>query len=853
MTRSATHRSVLPQGKTAWASLPGVGLCGLMFMLLAFQAMPAQGEESALGELQIVGIITNENDTGAVAAYRRNDQFWLPLTEILASLGFELAGDRNNLVIRTDLGSAAIEPRYLAEADGQLYIRADAFADQLATPVRFDAGDYALVFLPPARSLPGPAGQAVKPDVSAPSWSVSRLDAEAGYLYRDESDVNFFSAELGGALAGGQWQGRLRRDSLGDAGFEDYVWLRRSQNKVWAVGSRQVALHPLLPAFEFTGAAVSLSPRIDTLFDTVSTGSQLSRSDQSAVRDFDGTGPAGGVAELRVDQVAYDRIRIGLDGRYEFRNVALPARGYQQIEVHLFERTSRTPVRIDDFSQTISQVVLPEGTYFASLGAGVSGNPLSNALSVQDESLSFLAQARYGITEALTGEVMVQRDGSQVQFLAGSAYEFAPRWNAAAAIAGGEQGDGYHLETNGLGERWRFRAYAVDRSADLGRDASKLRRRQADFQWQVTPGLTLGLLGRSEKIDRLDRAFLKPTLAWFAGRRFSMRSYPDADGDYRHDMQYRPTTDWRLAWSGTQGGNLFDVSHRFDRRWRTRVTHQYGGPLDDRQVVSLTRFASNPWGATIEAGVSRTDGKIGYFFDALFGVVSGIRARFELRNEPIYTGLDSVPRELTAQLTLFGDFTLAGRRLLPARTGAVATGFGGIAGRLVVDDSPDSTWDLEEATILVNGAPRGRVGPGGSFYVDQLREGVHKVRVNEATLPIELQDTQGTLMVEVRGGAVTPVDFNIAAFYGFAGLVKDAGGEPVAGAHLVIRNTEGKVVARSVSDEFGLYRVDGLPSASYVVEAVGQGEASAVGRRPIESLTDFLFDQDVVLTSDELR
>lgn len=844
MTSLATHRVFrlrrIATGGTvrrAWVSLA-------LALALTFSA-----SGSELGEPHIVGVTVNEAEVGALAVYRENSWFWLPLSEILHALGFEYAEENDSTVIQTDLGSAVIESRYLTQVEGQTYIRQDAFAARLATAVAFDPGDYSLDFKPPGPPLQRPASQPVTPDVLAPSWSISRLDAEAGYLYRDESDVNFFSAELGGALAGGQWQGRLRRDSLGDAGLEDYVWLRRSDNRVWAVGSRQVALHPLLPAFEFTGAAVSISPRIDALYDTVTTGSQLSRSNQSAVRDFDGVGPAGGVAELRVDQVVYDRARIGLDGRYEFRNVALPARGYQQIEVHLFDRSSRTPIRIDDFSQTISQVVLPQGTYFASLGAGVSGNPLSNSLSVQDESLSFLAQARYGLTDSLTGEVMVQRDGSQVQFLAGGAYEFAPRWNAAGALAGSEEGRGYHFETNGLGEYWRFRAYAVERSAGLGRDASRLRRRQADFQWQATPGLSLGFLGRSEKIDRVDRMFIKPTLAWFAGRSFSLRSYPDADGDYRHDVQYRPADDWRLAWSRADGGNLFDVSHRFDRRWRARLTHQDGGSLDQRQIASVTRFAANPWGATMEAGISRTDGKLGYFFDALFSVASGIRARFELRNEPIYTGVDSVPKEFTAQLTLFGDFTLAGRRLLPARTGVIASGRGGIAGRLVVNDSSESSWDLQEATILVNGAPRGQVGPGGTFYVDQLREGVHKIRVNEATLPIELQDTQGTLMVEVRGGAVTPVDLNIAAFYGFAGQVRDRLGEPVAGVRLRILNSSGEIVARSVTDEFGLYRVDGLPTANYIVEAIPSGPETVAGRREVTSLNTFLFDQDVVLNA----
>lgn len=843
MAHPATHVVFRPRRTRAGAGIKGVCLIGLSLALVLSFAVHG----NTLGEPHIVGVTVNDTEVGAVAAYREQGRFWLPLGEIVHALGFEHAADNDNAVVRTSLGAAVIEPKYLTQIDGQTYIRQDAFAAQLATAVAFDSGDYSLNFQPPGPSLQRPAAQPVTPDVLAPSWSVSRLDAEAGYLYRDESDVNFFSAELGGALAGGQWQGRLRRDSLGDAGLEDYVWLRRSDNRVWAVGSRQVALHPLLPAFEFTGAAVSFSPRIDALYDTVSTGSQLSRSNQSAVRDFDGVGPAGGVAELRVDQVVYDRTRIGLDGRYEFRNVALPARGFQQIEVHLYDRSSRTPIRIDDFSQTISQVVLPQGTYFASLGAGVSGNPLSNSLSIQDESLSFMAQARYGLTDSLTGELMVQRDGSQVQFLAGGAYEFAPRWNAAAALAGGEEGNGYHFETNGLGEKWRFRAYAVERSAGLGRDASRLRRRQMDFQWQVTPGFSLGLLGRSEKIDRVNRAFLKPTLAWFAGRNFSLRSYPDADGDYRHDVQYRPADDWRLAWSRADGGNLFDVSHRFDRRWRTRLTHQDGGPLDQRQIASVTRFAANPWGATVEAGISRTDGKLGYFFDALFSVASGIRARFEVRNEPIFTGVDSVPKELTAQLTLFGDFTLAGRRLLPARTGVIASGRGGIAGRLVVNDSSAANWDLEQATILVNGAPRGRVGPGGSFYVDQLREGVHKIRVNEATLPIELQDTQGTLMVEVRGGAVTPVDLNVAAFYGFAGQVTDRSGKPVPGVKLHILNEAGEVVAQSVSDEYGLYRVDGLPSASYTVEAVVTEPGGVSGRHEVEALGAFLFDQNVVL------
>jgi hypothetical protein len=289
---------------------------------------------------------------------------------------------------------------------------------------------------------------------------------------------------------------------------------------------------------------------------------------------------------------------------------------------------------------------------------------------------------------------------------------------------------------------------------------------------------------------------------------------------------------------------------RLSDRWLLRGIAQRADSGIDRQELGFTRYGSGAWGSSIDFGVSRTRGKTGVFLDALFNVLPGIRARVEVRDRPLLTGFSQDVDDRLVNVSIFGNFTVAGRRLMPARTTRLTDTRGAIAGRVEIDAPADmQKWDLSKVGILVDGAPRGTPGPGGTFYVGYLESGVHQIKLDDEHLPIELRTLTPSVNVEVKGATVTSVVFRVAPSFGFAGRAIDASGEPVAGLALRIVGVDSKTVADVTTDSNGYYRVDGLPVDKYRVSRADQDETEEATLLTIARLDDFLFDQDVQLPS----
>ncbi len=52
----------------------------------------------------------------------------------------------------------------------------------------------------------------------------------------------------------------------------------------------------------------------------------------------------------------------------------------------------------------------------------------------------------------------------------------------------------------------------------------------------------------------------------------------------------------------------------------------------------------------------------------------------------------------------------------------------------------------------------------------------------------------------------------------FCGFVSDSAGEKIAGKKILVVNSEGKVVASSVSNKYGMYQINNLPEGDYVLK-----------------------------------
>jgi len=252
--------------------------------------------------------------------------------------------------------------------------------------------------------------------------------------------------------------------------------------------------------------------------------------------------------------------------------------------------------------------------------------------------------------------------------------------------------------------------------------------------------------------------------------------------------------------------------------------------------------------------IARSCGEPGYLLGGRITLLAGIVGQARLESNSL--GADSdLAREPRLLVNLIADLGLARGRFVAASPQSVREGRGGIAGVVLVD-APRGfpKYDLADVPVSVNGRRVARTDANGQFFIGALEPGVYRVELEPDNLPIELVPRLRSLNAEVGGAAVTRVDFVVRPEYGIAGRVVAGSGDPVRGVRVELLDGSRIVVARSVTDRFGLYRMDGLPVGSYLlrVEPFTRSGVGAEGPSRIVRITDdFLFGQDLSLPADD--
>jgi hypothetical protein len=199
------------------------------------------------------------------------------------------------------------------------------------------------------------------------------------------------------------------------------------------------------------------------------------------------------------------------------------------------------------------------------------------------------------------------------------------------------------------------------------------------------------------------------------------------------------------------------------------------------------------------------------------------------------------------------DFAVAGGRLVPADNMPWFQDRGAIAGRVSVEDGGRSFGSLANVVVLLNGRPGARTQPGGSFFIGNLAPGVYQVELDQENLPIELMPEGRIVVAKVEAGAVTSVQLVVRPEYGVAGRTRDRAGRPLGGVSIELLNALGITLKADVTDQFGLFRIDGVPPGSYtlrVLPAVCGSRSAESVERAVVVRADFVFDQDLVVPCD---
>jgi hypothetical protein len=242
--------------------------------------------------------------------------------------------------------------------------------------------------------------------VNAPTTSLSYWRTEA-YLpmptARPPDSVQWMSAAASATVSGA----RATRDDLADnRRLLDYAWVRTAGHQRWLLGHQQVNAHPLLGSLEITGAQMAWTNRPDLLYGNRLEEGELVSGRTAPASTIIGSGPIGGVAELRFDGIVVDRVPVALDGRYEFRDIPLSRGTSTRVEVALYE-TAGSACRCGSRTTRARPATscCRKARCCITLGVGENGNPLDREF--RRGSAGFY-EARFGVLPGLTLDFTTQ-------------------------------------------------------------------------------------------------------------------------------------------------------------------------------------------------------------------------------------------------------------------------------------------------------------------------------------------------------------------------------------------------------------------------------------------------------------
>ncbi|THD12056.1 carboxypeptidase regulatory-like domain-containing protein [Metallibacterium scheffleri] len=802
---------------------------------------------SASHQTQVAGFFLDGKDSGQSISLLPLPQggYAVDLDQFARRIGTLVQAQGPLLVLPTPLGNAQLQTAQAIQHDQHRYFPIAPLAKALGAKITFDEQEFALkTELPwnPGSAAPGAAlsAQQVKPDIYAPSLSLSSWHSEAYFTRLGNSDTLSTYTDLGGALGPGFWRMSYYTNPGGQNRLSNYGWILDQGNGRWMLGEDQLALDPLLPYAQLTGAQYAWTNQPGLVYGAAVGADQLVASQLQGGRTVSGgDGPPGGIAELRINGKAIARTAIRLDGTWQFRDVLL--RGDERVEVALYQRFGDgTPVRIQQVNVASSAQALPAGTVISYGGVGADGNPLDPAVGTH--GLGGFYQLRYGLNQQWTLGSTVQRAGGQDYGIVNAVGGFGSFGTWGMTLGRNGSASAWSVSGNGQSKSVSWSGYAIQRGANYfpGYTAESYDR-YATLNWNAQPDLGLSLSGRDAYDPTLDQnvRFLKPGFSWRPYASLGLSAMPDYFGNYAWNASWLPDARDQVSLSRYSGVNQAQWQHSFRDGYSTTLAATHDGYLGTRYSALLSGMWRGPRPILWTAGLLQGRGRFGYLLDAAVEAIPGLSAHLQVQNDPLNAAIPGVGG-LLVQFVLVADFAVTPSGLTRGSMGSYAARVGVIAGRVSGELPANVHWsDLAGVPLLVDGRPRGKLDRDGHYLIPNLAPGVYRVQLDAEHMPIDLVPDTAAPWVQVRAGVTTTADFHVSLRLGFAGRVT-RDGQPLANVAIEILDAQGKAVKTLSSDQWGYYRVDDLPPGTYTLRADGASRSVTLQRA-------FLYQQDLAV------
>ena len=801
-----------------------------------------QAAEPGRPEPLLVEVFFNKRSAGTHICYKIQDVYWVPFELFLQETKLKSESEANgNLSFQTTLGKLTHNPQTQKTIEDIPCISFEQLDNSFYVKGRFVQSVFAIAFDVPW--VPGKPSRKKKkvpvitPDILAPSSSLSflRLEPQISYEFNGILSREMLF-EMGGRLAGGVWDITFEGDPTERFPPDRYHWTTYNNNLAFRAGTGSTDLFSLLGSLDFTGVQFgwnnrSILHQLD--FERYTDSDVFLSFDRSQQRTIEGDAPPASIAELRLDGVVVARQRVGLNGRFVFRNVRMTS-DLRRTQVYLYERTLREkPLAILDYTMSIMNRMLPARELLVSAGGGMTGNPLDKENS-DNTSWTGFGHIIYGVHNRMTVEAGIQHNPEHVnrEAFAGTALSMGGNWGVAlyAARSNNRYATDFRLEGNGVD--WTLSYFGRLNQTGFSKDGQDAQKNHSfRFSTGILTPFDLLLYGKYDKTgsQQANKYFL-PGLYWYAIPGLMLSALPNDEQKYRYEanMNFISRSDLSVIYENKVVNA--DLSYDFSRSLQSRALYSHA--VSTGSNVSSLYFDWYPGGNRFDLlrlGLSNAGSETGYsvawskFFNV--GLQMNLQYSYNMNNaqqlETEDTFLDLTPppdaRRYIA-LTLTWDIGRSGKRFYPINRTAISHTRGGLAGSMkIMNETNLSSSDINNVNILLNQRKLGQRQVDGSFFVGNLKPGVYAVEVDTENLPLELNIENKITYVEVLNGAVSDVIIPVYAEYAIAGKVTDLENNAQEDRKVTILDRDGKVIDTAMTNMFGYYRTKGLRPETYTV------------------------------------
>ncbi len=815
-------------------------------ILLASADQPISGAGIRY-QRQLLGLYIDGEEHPGLFAYVNDNRYLVPLQTVIEAIGAELDDSGDVLKVITPAGTAVIDQQWLRRVDEQQLIFISALSEALMVKAEFDLTSYALrLRLPWWRSDSSAGSRTAQREAQfrPPSASLRNLRADLNFFHSDERSNVWSEYLAAGNLAGGLWQARAAQTPDGQLRPFDYYWLKSRESGQYLIGNSLFQLHPLLPVVEQTGVQALFSNR--SLVSTDPLGLSKASGNRmigSSARSITGSGEPGAIAELRVNGGVVDRVRVRLDGRFEFTDVDVSTSGYSQVKVLLLDGISGVLTETLDYSRRGGAGLLENGQSTLFVGLGAQGNPLDSRSDSRGTSAAL--QWRHGLGEHLTVELGSQHDGDGTSSQAATYLSFGANWYAGLSYADGPNVDSAEITLDGGKDDWEVSLSAREYDVDLPGQQARQWVRFGSYRQQISDRLTLGLAGRDSRTPYQDERYLLPTVSWTNGGSLSFSAWPNFDGKYRLDSRFSPSYKDNLRYTYEDGAHFVDYRHQTGKGYEYYGSFRDADNFAERYESGVIVYSEHRAFERLQAGAVVLEGKLGFNLQMDSRLLPGVYSRLRVSENGFGNAAGDYDQGLTVQWDLTFDFAMSGGRFAAADTSFGSANSAALTGPLLLDGEPLARADqVSRVVLVVDGVSHTAAVQGGHYYVEGLTPGVHRVSLDSRYLPIEMQPRAGQVFwVQLERAAATHVPFALEVAYAVAGKVMTRDGQSVSARDIVIIDESGAHRREVTSDQFGMYRADNLPPGRYRAVVRGATDVSL----PFEVKDEFLFGLDLVL------